>query len=68
MEHRLMLLLQLYPSALILALHAPAGFHNDCVVALALANHGRWEYGATGGGGPIISKPEKRQGSVFRVS
>jgi hypothetical protein len=22
---------------------APAGYHDDCVMALALANHGRWE-------------------------
>lgn len=22
---------------------APSGYHDDCVMALALANHGRWE-------------------------
>lgn len=23
--------------------NAPSGYHDDCVMALALANHGRWE-------------------------
>jgi len=27
---------------------APAGYHDDCVMALALANHGRWEAGGCG--------------------
>jgi hypothetical protein len=27
---------------------APGGYHDDCVIALALANHGRWEAGNVG--------------------
>ena len=27
---------------------APSGYHDDCVIALALANHGRWEAGTCG--------------------
>ncbi len=27
---------------------APSGYHDDCVMALALANHGRWETGNCG--------------------
>ena len=27
---------------------APGGYHDDCVMALALANHGRWEAGGCG--------------------
>ena len=27
---------------------APAGYHDDCVMSLALANHGRWEMGNCG--------------------
>ena len=27
---------------------APSGYHDDCVIALALANHGRWECGTAG--------------------
>lgn len=27
---------------------APSGYHDDCVMALALANHGRWERGTVG--------------------
>ena len=28
--------------------NAPSGYHDDCVMALALANHGRWETGNCG--------------------
>jgi hypothetical protein len=28
--------------------NAPSGYHDDCVIALALANHGRWETGNCG--------------------
>jgi hypothetical protein len=28
--------------------NAPAGYHDDCVMALALANHGRWEAESSG--------------------
>jgi hypothetical protein len=28
--------------------NAPAGYHDDCVIALALANWGRWEAGNAG--------------------
>jgi hypothetical protein len=34
--------------------NAPAGYHDDCVIALALANHRRW---ATESCGPIIPFP-----------
>jgi len=27
---------------------APSGFHDDCVIALALANHGRWQAATCG--------------------
>jgi len=33
---------------------APSGFHDDCVMALALANHGRWETGNCGRMVPIL--------------
>jgi len=28
--------------------NAPSGYHDDCVIALALANHRRWESGNCG--------------------
>jgi hypothetical protein len=28
--------------------NAPSGYHDDCVMALALANHGRWEAESSG--------------------
>jgi hypothetical protein len=28
--------------------NAPSGYHDDCVIALALANWGRWEAGNAG--------------------
>jgi len=28
--------------------NAPAGYHDDCVIALALANHRRWEMESCG--------------------
>ncbi len=31
-----------------LSYNAPAGYHDDCVMALALANHGRWQAGTCG--------------------
>ena len=40
---------------------APAGYHDDCVIALALANRGRFP---PGGGGPMsllpVAQPERR--------
>jgi hypothetical protein len=49
---------------------APAGFHDDCVIALALANHGRWEGETCGrmwrvGGGRSLS--QSRRGRRERV-
>jgi hypothetical protein len=31
-----------------LSYNAPSGYHDDCVIALALANHGRWEAESSG--------------------
>ncbi len=36
--------------------NAPSGYHDDCVIALALANHGRWETGNCGRMLPIRGK------------
>ena len=33
--------------------NAPAGCHDDCVIALALANHGRWQSGSAGAMLPV---------------
>jgi len=32
----------------LLTYNAPSGFHDDCVISLALANHGRWEAATCG--------------------
>jgi hypothetical protein len=37
-----------------LSYNAPAGFHDDCVIALALANHRRWQ---TESCGPLLPIP-----------
>jgi len=40
----------------------PFGYHDDCVMALALANHGRWE--AEGVGRMMAMSGMSRQGRV----
>jgi hypothetical protein len=46
--------------------NAPSGYHDDCVMALALANHGRWEAEssrrmmAIGGGGRLGARKSQR--------
>ena len=42
---------------------APAGYHDDCVMALALANHGRWE---TGNCGQMLRVVDPYRASVGR--
>jgi len=42
--------------------NAPAGFHDDCVMALALANHRRWE---TESCGPMMPLAPKGRFSPF---
>jgi hypothetical protein len=39
-----------------LSYNAPSGFHDDCVMALALANHRRWETESVGPMLPLTSK------------
>ena len=46
--------------------NAPSGYHDDCVMALALANHGRWAAESTGrmvaiGGGRIRARGRQRE-------
>jgi hypothetical protein len=41
---------------------APSGFHDDCVMALALANHRRWE---TESCGPMMPPAPKGRFSPF---
>ena len=48
--------------------NAPSGYHDDCVMALALANHGRWEAESSGSmialggiGRPTASRLRRRQ-------
>ncbi|QHI69860.1 hypothetical protein GT409_10485 [Tichowtungia aerotolerans] len=45
-----------------LSYNAPSGFHDDCVMALALANHRRWE---TQSAGPMIPLAPKGRFSPF---
>ncbi|MEI6150500.1 MAG: hypothetical protein WCS01_15480, partial [bacterium] len=42
---------------------APSGYHDDCVMALALANHGRW---AAGNGGRMLRVADPYGRSVGR--
>lgn len=44
--------------------NAPSGFHDDCVMALALANHRRWE---TESCGPMLPLAPKGRFSPFAV-
>lgn len=43
--------------------NAPAGYYDDCVIALALANQGRWEMGSAGMmarlAGPVCGKRQR---------
>jgi len=39
---------------------APAGFHDDCVIALALANRGRWMYSSSGLMAPFVAHSRAR--------
>jgi hypothetical protein len=52
-----------------LSYNAPSGFHDDCVMALALANHRRWETESAGPMLPLASKKRspfaKRPRSMF---
>ena len=43
-----------------LSYNAPSGFHDDCVIALALANHGRWE-ASTCGNMLVVAGGKKRR-------
>ena len=45
-----------------LSYNAPSGFHDDCVMALALANHRRWE---TQSAGPMLPLAPKGRFSPF---
>jgi hypothetical protein len=45
-----------------LSYNAPSGFHDDCVMALALANHRRWE---TESAGPMLPLTPKGRFSPF---
>ena len=38
---------------------APSGYHDDCVMALALANHGRWQAGNCGRMFRLMSGPRR---------
>jgi hypothetical protein len=40
--------------------NAPSGYHDDCVMALALANHGRWEAENTGRMLPVVVDGRRR--------
>jgi hypothetical protein len=46
---------------------APSGYHDDCVMALGLANHGRWEAGTCGNMFRIYSGRLRRKQSVGRA-
>jgi len=50
--------------------NAPAGYHDDCVIALALANHRRWETANVGrmmtvGGAGLRALAGRRRGGVL---
>jgi hypothetical protein len=46
---------------------APSGYHDDCVMALALANHGRWETGNCGHMFRLLSGPRRMRRPAARV-
>jgi hypothetical protein len=46
---------------------APSGYHDDCVMALGLANHGRWEAGNCGNMFRIYSGRLRRKQPVGRA-
>jgi hypothetical protein len=43
--------------------NAPSGYHDDCVIALALANWGRWQAGNVGMMARLLGAGGKRQGA-----
>jgi hypothetical protein len=43
-----------------LSYNAPSGFHDDCVIALALANHRRWQTESCGSFIPIPATQNRR--------
>jgi hypothetical protein len=45
--------------------NAPSGYHDDCVISLALANHGRWE-GETVGTMKALSPDRRRRAGWIR--
>ena len=47
---------------------APGGYHDDCVIALALANHGRWESECTGNMLPVGGSARGRAAMASRKS
>jgi hypothetical protein len=46
---------------------APSGYHDDCVMALALANHGRWEIGNCGHMFRLMTGPRRMRRPAARV-
>ena len=45
---------------------APAGYHDDCVMALALANHGRWEQETCGSMAVLTGSGRQKTGRWMR--
>jgi len=45
---------------------APAGYHDDCVMALALANHRRWEQESCGRMLPVAGSGPRRRAAGYR--
>ena len=45
---------------------APSGYHDDCVMALALANHGRWESESAGSMARLLASGGRRGAVVAR--
>jgi len=45
---------------------APSGYHDDCVMALALANHGRWESESAGSMARLLTASGRRGAVVSR--
>ena len=56
---------QIAPSGNI-AYGAPDGYHDDCVMALALANHRRWEQESCGRMLPVAGAGPRRRAAGFR--
>ena len=56
---------QIGPSGVI-TYSAPAGYHDDCVMALALANHRRWETESCGRMLPVGMSSARRDSLMRR--